>query len=202
MGSGRFVGGFEGTRGAVKEPSGSSIQRGSQMAGGVEGWLGPTLTAGGGGGDCIPGIVLFDQTFPAEETVISNGGFQAYDVVTIPFDTYDTPCQLKITITLDAHDIGGAFDDGELDAYVAPPGLVGGGFNSIPPASFLLFHLLTAGPVYTTYTLMNQIGTTPYVIFDNPGVPLSIYMWPPPLFPGFDGSVIQLRNVHIVVETV
>jgi hypothetical protein len=153
-------------------------------------------------GSCPSGTVLFDQTFAAEHNVKSGLYGNAWvELVTIAFDSFSlTPgCQLQITISLDAEELATPADN-EIDAFMAPPGLTPTDFGSIPPALFLMFNDVGAG--YVNYVLKDQTGAHPFVDFANPNTSESIYIWPGVIDPDFNGSNMNVKNIHVHISVV
>jgi hypothetical protein len=104
MGSGRFVGGLDGTRGVVTLPGGGApAQPGLLMVGGGDGWLGPVALPGGGGG-CqpnTPGTVIYNKTFtgPIGGTQIFGDGPLLIGTITdIPTETINGGT-LRVTLS-------------------------------------------------------------------------------------------------------
>ena len=90
MGSGRFVGGLEGTRGIVALPGGTAPQSDLLMAGGSDGWLGPvTLPGGAGCSPNTPGTILYQKTIagPLEGTAVFPDAFLLTTITDIPLET-------------------------------------------------------------------------------------------------------------------
>lgn len=102
MGSGRFVGGLEGTRGIITLPGGSApAQPGSLIVGGGDGWLGPVTFPGGGSGCLpnVPGTILYQRTFagPLEGTAVFPDAFLLVTVTDIPLETVNGG-QMRLSI--------------------------------------------------------------------------------------------------------
>ena len=203
MGSGRFVGGFRGFRGPRTVPNSAFVGRDVLGAGGSDGWLEPLLGVGRGGGGCTPGTVQIDMFLPNEVRVATDS------VHVSPFGVYEIPVgpflcnNLRLVVTLDYQYVGGSTG---IHAYLSPTG------QALNSRDFIFTDVLTeqlantptnSDGAYHTYTFVQYPANTPaYSDFVGPLPAMSVYLWPPALFPGFGSATCNVKNVHIVITSI
>ncbi|HEV3059703.1 MAG TPA: hypothetical protein VGY48_15740 [Vicinamibacterales bacterium] len=159
MGSGRFVGGFDGTRGVIRPVGGSLIQPGSLMAGGVDGWDQPILQAGGGGGGCSPVGLHTDGTSGTFTLTTASGSATILGTAPYAF-TCTGLAHVSLSGTIDSQSSGGAVGNDQLyPTYgifivtVVPPAnqlfsiILPDVQITTPIPTDALFHTFTGGPV-------------------------------------------------------
>lgn len=147
---------------------------------------------------CDPGTVLWDQTYPPTQIVATGG--DAYELSSIPFDTFGTG-RLRVTITLDcSRALPPGFQEW-LFAYINAPGL------NTPTRDFTFSY---QGAFYclglqatATFNMKDATGWDSggalYVDFVSDGSARSIYFWPPFLPPAFQEDTYTFSNVHVTV---
>lgn len=205
MGSGRFVGGFDGVRGQILMPNGRFVQPGSLMAGGSDGWQQAILTAGSTD-PCAPGQTIFEVTDPRIIQLSSDGiGPPTYGVYVIEGIPALPACNYRF----------------EVDADLSPPFGVAAAVHAylndagIDPSDTFAFaggsqHAELAaipahGPVgsYSHYTFKIYPTASPaYDDFVGPLGPQSVYLWVPVLPPDFTTGTWDTKNVHVKITTI
>lgn len=165
------------------------------------GWGGAPAPAPPPSGCPVPGIVLYDSVNPVAEIEVEGllfglGSPGAFEFTGIDFTRFGS-CPIKLAIDLDARmDLPGG---SPLVAYLAPPGLRLGGFVGSALA-ILAIDRDTITQVYAHYAMQDNSGN-PFSIVNLPGEPLSIYFYPPIVFPTFNNCEAFFMNTHIVITS-
>lgn len=142
--------------------------------------------------------VLYDNTFATERIVNSIVPGGPFEITGIPFNAFGTGT-LELTATVEAY-CGTINDDDVLTIYVYDPGhAADGAFISFAVASLTASHVASVGVYTGTFTMTDGPGGPSFVDFTGTGTAQSVYVYPPVVFPNFNGSTFHYRNLHITI---
>ncbi len=155
---------------------------------------------------CAPGQTLVDITVVGPAGVATDSILTPplYGVLEIPVGVMPDCTNLRLTITLDYQVVGGSAG---IHAYLNNTGMdllsrdftlpTGGNAPQLANTP-----VITDG-AFHTYTMVIYPANTPaYSNFSGPLPAQSVYLWPPALFPAFNTSTNNVRNVRVVITTV